>query len=245
MEEFNLMQKLLPVIIYSAIVITCIKDRIKTSAGLSIFVIAFYPIIIGFIFKYSLPDGEIHGVVSPSISFLIGGILYLISLAILTPIIPSRPSMQNSKPTFWRWVLFIGSIFTFLAGVYGAFMNWYTPMVFGLEEPVAINGVISMNIFALISAVLMNFASRKNSENRPNLMRKLLILFYLPFTTFITLVLTFVLMYTFPSDPPMSYPNEASYNLIPMITVGLLLLIVSKEAVVPKKITGEQEVFTL
>ncbi|MDH3346484.1 MAG: hypothetical protein OEM02_00090 [Desulfobulbaceae bacterium] len=238
MEELSITQKVLPVFVYLAIIITCIKDRIKISAGLSLFIIAFYPIIIGFICLYSLPDREIHGVVSPLIAFVIGGVICLISLAIFAPFIPSRSSRQNSEPSFWRWVLLIGSIFSYILGVYGAFMYWYTPRVFGLEEPVAINGVISLNVFALISAVLMYFASRKNSENRPNLMRKLLILVYLPSASCITLALTFVLIYTFPSDIPTSYPNEASYNLISMITLGLLLLIVSKEAVAPEKITS-------
>jgi hypothetical protein len=212
--------------------------RIKLATGLSIFYLSFSPFIIGLIYLYAFPPNEIQGSVSPVIPILIGVVLVLTSLALITPFIPNRSSAQNTEPKATRWLFLVGGYFIHCLGIAVSLIFWFAPEAFGNQEPSAINGVISYNIFTIFSALLMYLASRKNSEERPNLMRKIITLLVVLGVSQVTLVLSLILIYAFPSEPLMSYPNEAAYNFIASVTWGGLLLIMNRETVIEKKITS-------
>ena len=160
--------------------------------------------------------------------------LVLTAFALLTPIIPNRSTKQNIEPPFARWILLILGYGFHIVGIGAGLICWYAPQTFGIQEPSAVYGVILYNIFIVLSALLMYRASRMNSDERPNVMRQIITVLIVCGITQTTLVLSLILIYSFPSEPLSSYPNEAAYNFIASITWGVLLLIMNREAVIKK-----------
>lgn len=206
-------------------------NKVKFATGLAIFHLSLSPLVAGLIYLYAFPANKVQGDVLPVIPFSIGALLALTSLALLTSIIPNRSTAQNLEPKFTRWILLAGGCFLHFIGIAVTLTLWYNPQSFGNQEPSALNGVISYNIFILFSAVLMYIASRKNSYNRPNLMRKIVTLVIVLWVSQTTVLLSVILIYAFPSKPVMSYPNEAALNFLASIIWGTLLLFMNKEVI--------------
>ena len=213
------------------VLVLCIIDKLKIATSLSILFLSSNPFLLGLIYQFSAPTIEPQKAFSPAIPYLIGFILVLMAIASFLPIINKNSSPQNSAPTISRWFLLLGGYIFHLVAITGSLIYWYAPGIVGMSETSPLGGVIVYNIAFVASAVLMYLASKKNSEKRPNLMRKIITLLIVFGISETALIISFILIYAFPSQPAASFPNEASYVLVSILTLGTLLFMLNQETV--------------
>jgi len=220
---------------FSAIIVLCLKDRFRIITPMILFSFSSYPIILGLIYQYSLTQEIPSTSISPIIPYSIG--ITTLILAIVSCFIPKK-SLDNEfakKPSIKRWLYFsIGIIFVFM-GITSSLMFWYTPHILNKLEPMPLNGVISNILFTFFSALFLYFASRINSRRRPNLMRKVVVLSIFLFIHNIPIVLSLILVYSFPIDPSAIFPFEAGINLTPHLIWAVLLLFIMRESIDKRK----------
>ena len=213
------------------VVVLCVFDKIKFATSLCIFFLSSSPFLVGLIYQYPHPTIETQVKASSTIPYLVGITLVLMAVVSLTPIMKIGSMSKNSSPSITRWFLLVGGYAFYLIAITGALIYWYVPGIVGANEPSPIGGVIFYNIFFVVSAIIMYFSSRKNSEKRPNLMRKIIISLIVFGIGETALVMSFILIYAFPAEPATSFPNEASYIFISTLILGILLLILNRESV--------------
>lgn len=233
MEITTLIAQIPPVLIYLAVIVLCIVDRIRIASFLTLMTLAFYPMIVGMIYQYAYPAEKlIVGSKSPYVLFAITVVMVVFLVAVLLPSLDSSEEKKNDPPGVSRWVLLATAFVAIIAGLSVTLASLYFPGSIGLEEPGAALGITVYNLAVLVTAALFYFASRKNSQTRPNLMRKIIlpVVFYI-FCP-ITLALSLIIIYAFPSSAVnASYPTAAAYNFIANIVLGTLVLLITRDAV--------------
>ncbi len=189
-----------------------------------------YPIVLGLLYQYSFSESHPLTSTNPIIPYSIG--IVTLVLAIISCFIPVKSFSGNlpKQPSIKRWIFLLIGIISVFIGISSTLMFWYTPHVFGKLEPMPMNGVISNILFTFFSALFLYFATRINSTTRPNLMRKIVVLAVFLFIHHIPIVLSLILLYSFPINPSAIFPFEASINLTPHIIWALLLLLIMRES---------------
>ena len=215
-----------------AVLVFCLVDKIKIATSIGMLYLAYYPFLIGINYNTLDPATFTPASALPILPFSIVGLLLLMAIFSLFSF-GSAP--KNDEPKATRLVfLFFGLVFVFIA-ISSALLAWYVPETIGLDNPTPKIGVWGYNLFILVGALLMYLASRKNSDNRPNLIRKILAISIVLGLNQFTYVLSLILLYSFPSTSEISYPLESSYIFVASLIWGLLLLLMNKEAVITKR----------
>jgi hypothetical protein len=114
-------------------------------------------------------------------------------------------------------------------GIFGSLVFWYTPNLVGLSDAAPLSGVICFNIFTVISAIMWYISSNKNSSKRPNLMRIITILVIIFWSSHLSLVLSLILLYAFPSTPLTAYPSAATIIFSSYLIWEILILQLCRE----------------
>lgn len=177
-----------------------------------------------------LPSG--YTIEGPNIVFvpLVIGALQVL-LAIMTIYMSRRvnpPPLKN--PTFFRWVVLGALVLLLFCGCAIINMSIFSPHILGSAHAVPIIGVASWLVMFLILAVSLNIVSKKNSIQRPNLMRYFALLISV-LAAFLTTSLALVLIYAVPFEPPTTFPFLSGLMTIAFIPLALLLFGLSKDYV--------------
>jgi len=214
-----------------AIVVFYLKGKVKWPTFFSLITMSVYPLMLGLILIYALPKNIIHGDVVAALPLAIA--LLMIIMAIFSLITPkNQQSVTNTPPSKIRWFFLAFGIVINYTGLVVTLMYFYVPQVMGHSLPVPHYGITVCIIFSFVSSVFLYMASRMGSAKRPNLMRK--IVFLITFTLYsqVTLIVSLILIYSFPIKPLTSYPMLASLNMICFLFYGILLLLMRREFVV-------------
>lgn len=212
-----------------SVIVLCVKDKIRIASSLILLAFSFYPLAIGLIYQYAFPANKVVGQMDQRLPYGIGGLLLVLFVLSFTLKSPQR---CNRPPSAKRWVLLFSGIAFYLLGVIVALLFFYSPGALGYERPMPMHGVVAHLSMVAVSAALMYLASTKNSSERPNLMRKIiLLLIYLVFLI-PPIALSLILIYAFPGEPAASYPTAASLNLLANLLWGITVFFIGRDATV-------------
>lgn len=220
--------RLLGVLLILAVIILCIKDKIKIASSIIIFYWFFYTLVLGLIYQFSFPVNQVVEKADPGMLYALATSLLVLSIS---PYIVKFAPKANKEPSFMRWVLLFLGVMSVFTGLFGAFSCLYTPQTFGHEAPMAMHAVITNITMVAISTVFLYAASGRNSYQRPNLMRKVVLLILYFFFSYIPLILSFILIYAPPIQPVRPFPEAASVSLVAYLFMGLLVFFVAKDEV--------------
>ncbi len=228
------------IISYLLIIYGCITNKLKLATTFGILILAFYPTVAGLVYLYAFPGIVSSGPIHPSIPLTIAFMTIITALTLWTPLEKNLPAISNEKPTLSRWLLILlGITFNWL-GIALCFICWLKPHLLALNAPSPLLGIISYNIFTAINAVLFYLASNQNSEARPDLTRKiilLLIVFILGGTSW---PVSMFLIYAFPIEPKIAYPTEAALGFLANLTWAVLLLAIYRKSLPIDLSTAEE-----
>ena len=138
------------------------------------------------------------------------------------------------RRTFTRWFLIAIGAFILFCSFTLFSVSLFSPYLFGSEQPVPQIGVICSVVVAVILSVILYFASKMNTTERPNLFR------YIAmggafFAVNLTSVQCLMLIYAVPVQPPTAFPSLSGVLTIAYIPFSLLLLSLAKDYVSIKK----------
>jgi hypothetical protein len=214
-----------------AIVVFYVKGKVKWPTFLSIITLSVYPLILGLIFIYALPKNVIHGKVMAELPIAVA--LILVAISIFSLKAPKTPSnIFQNNPSKIRWFFLLSGIVVYMLGIIITLEFFYVPRVFGQTAPMPHYGVTTNLICGFISSVLLYLASKKGSAKRPNLLRHISFVFIFLVFSQLTLVISLILIYSFPTQPLTSYPTLASLNMLCYLFFGMLLVLMRREYVV-------------
>ncbi|MEJ2364837.1 MAG: hypothetical protein P8130_14170 [Deltaproteobacteria bacterium] len=210
-----------------SVIVLCLIDKIRIASSLILLSLSVYPLVIGLVYQYAFPSTEVIGKADPSLPYGIGGLLLVLFALSFT--VKSSPK-TNRPPSPMRWVLLYAGIALYLLSVIVPLVFFYSPDTFGYEKPMPMLGVIAHISLIAVSTILFYLASTRNSRERPNLMRKIILLlaylvFFIP-----TITLSLILIYAFPGEPETSYPTAASINLLAVLFWGVTVFFIGRDA---------------
>jgi hypothetical protein len=213
-------------------IVLCVKGKFKFAIPMIFLSLTAYPMVLGLICQYSLSQN--FSIASKNFYLLYAIALIVLALFLLSFFIPISKEDKEvaEKPPTKRWFFLLGGFSTNLIGIMVTLMFWYTPNVFGKAEPMPLYGTIANNIGVVGTACFFYLAAKYNSYKRPNLMRKLVILTVYLLLHHLPLVLSLILLYSFPITPSSIFPTEAGLNMISSIVWALLLIFLQRKVVI-------------
>lgn len=187
-------------------------------------------LLIAMLMHSGLPSGyHVKGSNIFYLPFVIGALQVLLAVISILLSRGSNPPPLKS-PTLFKWGLFfLGLLFLFTGFVIFS-VSLYSPYLFGSEHPLPNFGVTFWLIVSVILSLILYVVSRKNSIQRPNLMR-----YYAmavgTLAAFVTTVQALILIYAMPFEPPSAFPFLSGLITIAFLPFGLLILGLSKDYV--------------
>ena len=176
---------------------------------------------IALLLRFGLPQP--HIIIGQNIYYVpvVIGAFQLI-LAILSIYLSKRvnpPPLKN--PTFIRWILFVICTLILICGFIVFNVSLFSPYLFGSKHSVPKVGVASWLTTSSILAIILYFASKMNSINRPNLFRYIALGIAF-IAAFLTLTQSLILIYAMPDQPATAFPFLSGLMTIAYIPYALL-----------------------
>lgn len=135
------------------------------------------------------------------------------------------------QPSPSRWISLLAAFLAGVAGLTLFFISLYSPRVLGRQGPWPSAGVIAFLVGALVAAIVFYSTSRKNGQRHPNLMRWIILYVVGLSAMNWPWVLTLILLYGVPGDPPTSFPFYASLAALAYVPLSFLVLGMVTDAV--------------
>jgi predicted Zn finger-like uncharacterized protein len=188
--------------------------------------------VIAAILGYALPEPSV--IIGKNIPILPIGIGFLMyALALLNIVFRNRQnSPPDREPSPIRWVLLCAGIIVPLIGYIFLLMSIYAPESFGAQVPVPKLGVSVFLPVFMLGLIVLYFASRMNSKQRPNLFRWItygwtVIISYLP------TMAGLILVYAVPTKPLQVYPFLTALLTTAYVPCALLIVMLTRDHVKP------------
>ena len=193
-------------------ILLCVKCKMGWAAFLSLFLLSLEPLIIGLIFIYAIPLSPIkHGMVIPQVPFTVTGILIILSV-ICFKLAKRVTAPPDQNPSGFRWIWLVGGIVVQGIGVIFCLIFFYAPQILGSRISNPDLGVMTYLVVTTISVVLLYVASRMNTIQRPNIFRWVVFFLVVAFKNYTTII-SLILIYALPAQPPVTYPLLAGFNI--------------------------------
>lgn len=219
------------ILYWVGIIVLFIRGKVKLATFLSILTISTYPLIIGLITTYALPNNIIKGNFGKELAIILSLILIILSiLSLFSPKqAPTNPQYEQSKIS---WLYFFSGLIVFSIGSMATLVFFYAPDVFGHSSTMPTYGIIANIASSTVSAFLFYMASKYGSVKKPNLLRTISSLVIFLFMGQSTLIISLILLYSMPVVPATSFPFLAALNMVCYIPVATVLILMRREHVV-------------
>ena len=210
------------------IIFLALKRKMNLASFFSLLKISIGPLLTGLILIFALPEGkEIIGSGMPYIPFIVG--LIIIIMAALALKLPKKETqLAGSRGLIIGWILFILGVVVQFSGLSFALMSIFTPHIFSSINPVPATGVPGFLCFTVAGCLLLYLSSKSTTAARPNLFRW--IVFFAIFLFFDqTTIISLILIYAVPSQPPAIYPLLSSINTLSYLPFCLTIFLLAKD----------------